>query len=260
MRLERQSGKELKQLCTDVGNEWLNKTVGDFCRRNGILHETTIPYTPKQNGIVKQAIATYFEMVRCMLHSAKMDLRYWGEAFLYAIHVHNLSPTSAIQDRIPVHVWTGHKPDVSHLHVSGSTIYVNIPKKLCQGKLEVMSIKCRLLCWWEHETKGYYLEDIEKQSLITSRDVCFIEDDSPTELAIIEGEYPFTEDNLMDLLPDHEDQPSSRSNTPAPSSPMISTSDFNPEGRFEPDPTPGVISPPQKSSKYNTLPPHEPSS
>jgi hypothetical protein len=60
VRLERQSGKKLKHLRTDVGNEWLNKTVGDFCRRNGILHETTIPYTPEQNGIVEWAIAIYF--------------------------------------------------------------------------------------------------------------------------------------------------------------------------------------------------------
>jgi hypothetical protein len=116
------------------------------------------------------------------------------------------------------------------------------------------------LGWWEHETKGYHLEDIEKQSLITLRDVCFIEDDSPTELAIIEGEYPPTEDNLMDLLPDHEPQPSSRLNTPAPSSPTTSTSNFDPEGHFEPDPMPAIINPPPKSLKYNTLPPCEPSS
>jgi hypothetical protein len=100
----------------------------------------------------------------------------------------------------------------------------------------------------------------EKRSLITSRDVHFVEDDSPTELAIIEGEYPPTENNLMDLLPDHKPQPSSHPNTPAPSSPTTSTSDFDPEGRFEPDPTPNVISPAHKSSKYDTLPPHEPSS
>jgi hypothetical protein len=74
MRLERQSGNKLKRLRTDVGNEWLNNTVGDFCRQNGILHKTTVPYTPKQNGIVERAIVTYFEMIRCMLHSAKMDL------------------------------------------------------------------------------------------------------------------------------------------------------------------------------------------
>jgi hypothetical protein len=116
------------------------------------------------------------------------------------------------------------------------------------------------LGWWEHETKGYRLEDIEKRSLITLRDVHFVEDDSPTELAIIEGEYLPTEDNLMDLLPDHKPQPSSHSNMPAPLSPMTSTSDFEPEGRFEPDPTPGVVSPPQISSKDNTLPPRKPSS
>jgi hypothetical protein len=77
VRLERQSGKKLKRLRTDVRNKWLNKTVGDFCRRNGILHEITVPYTPEQNGIVERAIVTYFEVVMCMLHSAKMDLQYW---------------------------------------------------------------------------------------------------------------------------------------------------------------------------------------
>ena len=31
--------------------------------------------------IVEHMISIYLEMVRCMLHSAKMDLQYWGEAF-----------------------------------------------------------------------------------------------------------------------------------------------------------------------------------
>jgi hypothetical protein len=100
MRFEWQSGKKLKRLRTDVGNKWLNKTVGDFCRQNSILHEMTFPYTPEQNSVVEQAIVTYFKMLSCMLHLAKMDLWYWGEALLYAIHVCNLSPTSAIQDRV----------------------------------------------------------------------------------------------------------------------------------------------------------------
>jgi hypothetical protein len=41
--------------------------------------------------------------------------------------------------------------------------------------------------WWADETKGYRLEDIETHLLITSCDVCFIKDNTPAELAIIEG-------------------------------------------------------------------------
>jgi hypothetical protein len=54
----------------------------------------------------------------------------------------------------------------------------------------VTAVKCRLLGWWVDETKGYRLEDIQTRSLITSRDVRFVEDETPTELTIIEGDPP----------------------------------------------------------------------
>jgi hypothetical protein len=105
-KLERQSGIKLKQTRSDNGTEFVNNIVHSFCRRNGIIHETTILYIPKQNGIAESAIRVRFEMVRCMLHSAGMDLQYWGEACMYTVHICNLSPTSAIQDNVPLHVWS----------------------------------------------------------------------------------------------------------------------------------------------------------
>jgi hypothetical protein len=36
--------------------------------------ETTVLYMPEQNGIAESAIRVRFEMVRCMLHLAGMDL------------------------------------------------------------------------------------------------------------------------------------------------------------------------------------------
>jgi transposase InsO family protein len=68
-KLERQSGVKLKQMRSDNGMEFVNNVVHSFCRRNGIIHETTVPYTPEQNGIAESAIHVRFEMVRCMLHS-----------------------------------------------------------------------------------------------------------------------------------------------------------------------------------------------
>ena len=152
----------------DNGQDFVNSMVEAFCLRNSIIHETTNPYTPEQNGIAERGIATHVEMVRCMLHSAKMDLRYWGEALMYAIHIRNLSPTTALHGMVPFEAWTGHKPDVSHIRVFGSTAYVTIPKKIRGGKLEATAVKCQLLGWWADETKGYWLEDTETGELIMS--------------------------------------------------------------------------------------------
>jgi hypothetical protein len=165
--LERQSGKLLKRIRTDNGSEWVNEIICQFCNRNGIIHQTAVPYGQEQNGLAEWTIAVYFEMVRCMLHSSGMDLQYWGEAFMYAIHIRNLSPTRGLNEKVPYHAWTKWKPDVSHLRIFGSIAYANIPKKVQGGKLEVTSRKCQLLGYWADETKGYWLEDAETGKLIT---------------------------------------------------------------------------------------------
>ena len=115
-----------------------------------------------------------------------MDLCYWGKAFLYAIHIQSCSLIYALSGIVPLEAWMGKKPDVSHLQIFGLVAYVNIPKKLHGGKLEVTSVKCRLLDWWADEMKGYQLEDIETRKLITSQDVCYVEDKSPGDLVVVE--------------------------------------------------------------------------
>jgi hypothetical protein len=81
----------------------------------------------------------------------------------------------------------------------------------------VTAVKCRLLGWWADETKGYRLEDIQTRALITSRDVQFVEDETPTELTIIEGDPPpvpigeLIEINTNDLP---QCKPESEPNTP----------------------------------------------
>jgi len=61
--LERQSGLKVRCLRSDNGSEFVNDAMNIFCHRNGIIHETTIPYTPEQNGITERAITVFFEIV-----------------------------------------------------------------------------------------------------------------------------------------------------------------------------------------------------
>jgi hypothetical protein len=45
-----------------------------------------------------------------------------------------------------------------------------------------------MLGWWTDEMKGYRLEDVETWKLLTLRDVMFVEDDQPMDMAVIEGD------------------------------------------------------------------------
>jgi transposase InsO family protein len=47
---ERQSGHSVRVFMSDNGSEFINSTMANLCATKGIRRETTIPYTPQQNG------------------------------------------------------------------------------------------------------------------------------------------------------------------------------------------------------------------
>jgi len=119
-----------------------------------------------------------------------------------------------------------------------------------------------MLGWWTDESKGYRLEDLETPGkLISSRDVDFIEDSSPNDLAIIDNIPPPPEsiDNLVDNAIS-TDSISPSISTPDPSKVAL------PESRPSTPPSPAMkemLSPPlapKKASKWLSLPKREPSS
>lgn len=51
--------------------------------------ELTAPYSPQQNGVVERRNQTVVATARCMLKSAGMPARFWGEAVTAAVYVLN---------------------------------------------------------------------------------------------------------------------------------------------------------------------------
>jgi len=74
--LEQQSGLKACRIRSNNGSEFVNSTMDQFCQCNSIIHEMTIPYLPQQNGLAERAIAIFFEIVRCMIYIASVDLCY----------------------------------------------------------------------------------------------------------------------------------------------------------------------------------------
>jgi len=57
-----------------------------------IIHQTTAPYTPQQNGVAERKNRTLKEMVNFMLSYSGLSEGFWGEAMLIACYLLNRIP------------------------------------------------------------------------------------------------------------------------------------------------------------------------
>lgn len=172
--VENQTNMSIKCLRTDNGMEYMNKEFTSFLNNCGIRHETTVPYTPQQNGVAERANRTIVEKVRCMLNDAGLSKAFWAEAVQTAVYLKNRAPTRAVMEFTPEEKWSGNKMDLSHLRIFGCKAYTYIPSEL-RKKLDYKSKKLILLGYCE-ESKGYRLVDPnEPTKIIKSRDVIFDE-------------------------------------------------------------------------------------
>nr|GEW57654.1 hypothetical protein [Tanacetum cinerariifolium] len=71
---------------TDIGTEFLNKTLHAYFKEEGIKHQTYTPRTPEQNGVVERQNRTLFKAARTMLSAFKLSLFFWAEAIAIACY------------------------------------------------------------------------------------------------------------------------------------------------------------------------------
>ncbi|GJZ45374.1 retrovirus-related pol polyprotein from transposon TNT 1-94 [Tanacetum coccineum] len=86
---------------TDNGTEFVNKTLDGWFESVGISHETSVPRSPQQNGVVERRNRTLMEAARTMLIFAKAPLFLWAEAVATACYTLNRSLVHTLQrDRL----------------------------------------------------------------------------------------------------------------------------------------------------------------
>ena len=167
------SGKKVKVLRSDNGGEYCSKAFDAFMKENGIVHQTTVPYNPAQNGVAERMNRTLLESARSMMFHSKMPNEFWAEAVNTAAYVRNRSPTSSLQGLTPFECLFNRKPDVSNLRVFGCVAYSHIPENK-RKKLQEKSRKC-VFVGYPDGTKGFKLYDLSTKSFIRSQDVIFDE-------------------------------------------------------------------------------------
>ncbi|GJZ30399.1 zinc finger, CCHC-type containing protein [Tanacetum coccineum] len=176
--VELQQGSLIKRFRTDRGGEYMDTL---YFQSVGIIHETTAPYTPQQNGISERKNRVLKEMVNSMLSYSGLSQGFWGEAMLTACYLLNRVPNK--RNRItPYELWTKRKPNLNYLRVWGCRAVVRLP----DPKLKTLGergIECIFVGYAEHSKafRFYVIEpndSVAINSIIESRDAIFDENRS----------------------------------------------------------------------------------
>ena len=110
--VENQLGRKIKAIRSDRGGEY-DALFDQFCQEYGIIHQTSVPYIPQQNGIVERKNRTLKEMMNAMLISSGLPQNLWGEALLSANYILNRLPHKKL-DKIPYELWKSQSPSYKY--------------------------------------------------------------------------------------------------------------------------------------------------
>ena len=213
--VERQSGCKIKTLHSDNGGEYASNQFQDSLKKSGIVWKPTVPYSPEQNGIAERKNRTIFDRVRTILHQTSLPKTLWAELAASVIYLQNHCLPQA-QSATPFELWTGVKPDLSHLRILGCSAYQHIPKSTGRTKLDETGRKCYLVGYESRQV--FRLFDPEANRVVRAKSVVFHEDQQSAFIYPAEdaGNSLPTPIDSLDEEPSKTESSSSESNPPIP--------------------------------------------
>ncbi|GJZ84447.1 retrovirus-related pol polyprotein from transposon TNT 1-94 [Tanacetum coccineum] len=121
--VENQTGRTVKKLRTDNGLELCNREFEQLCIESGIARHLTVAGTPQQNGVAERMNKTLMDKVRCLLIQSGLPKTFWTEATCTAAYLINRSPSTAIEKKTPMEMWSGHPSDYEMLRIFSCVAY-----------------------------------------------------------------------------------------------------------------------------------------
>jgi hypothetical protein len=158
---------------SDRGGEFNSGEFQQLCDATGIIHYTTAPCSPQQNGVVERRNQTVVEMARCLLKSMNVPPQFWGEATRMVVYILNRAPTRALNSVTPYELWHGRKPNVQHLHMFGCVAHV----KKTGPRVNKLADRSSMMIFigYEEGSKCYRVYDPIANKLQVSHDIVFEE-------------------------------------------------------------------------------------
>ena len=164
---------------TNNGREYVNSDMHQFLTTKGIIHQTSCPNTPQQNGVAEGKNRTLLEMTRAIMLESRVPTYLWPEAVATTNYLTNHLPTKSLNYCTPLDTLKNHNllPFVHSLSpkIFGCIVFVHYPKRM-QNKLEPRAVKCVFVGYGRNQT-GYRCYDTQARRVYTTMDCEFIEND-----------------------------------------------------------------------------------
>lgn len=130
----------------DNAYEYFASNLSKFLTEQGILHQSSCPYTPQQNSITKRKNRHIFEVSCSLIFTTNVPKFLWGEAILTATYLINQMPSRILQFKTHydslVHAFpTSHILHTIPFKVFGCSAYVQIHNHF-RRKLYPKAFKC----------------------------------------------------------------------------------------------------------------------
>ncbi|MBW0536646.1 hypothetical protein O181_076361 [Austropuccinia psidii MF-1] len=169
---------KIKNILTDGGGEFINKSFKNHCIESGINHITSPPYTPQHNPFAERGNQSILEKARCILLQSKLPTKFWAEAVSTATFLCNLIPKHENQ-KTPYEIWNNSKPPLHKLKPFGCKAWLKIPTHFIRNKFESKAWE-GIFLGYENEASSYRILRVSDQKVIISKHVIFDESKFPS--------------------------------------------------------------------------------
>ena len=192
--VETQYSTKIKILRPDNGKEYVNSQFQEFFSNHGIIHQTSYPHTPQQNGISERKHRHIVETGLALLYRAHLPLNFWFYAFSTASFLINRLPSSVIGLISPWELVNGVSPSLSAFKTFACACYPYIcPYN--KHKLHPRFVECVFL-GYPPLSKGYLCLDTSTNKVYITSYALFNENLFPFAVnpTLTHAHLPFSAD------------------------------------------------------------------
>lgn len=120
------TGRYPRMIVADLGSEFNNKTLLEFCRKRGIQYQPSPARAKELNGLAEKSVDTLKNHVRAMMMAAKMPENFgWKYAALHFVYTWNRTHLGQHTRVTPFQAMMGREASVLNLGEFGCDVFVH---------------------------------------------------------------------------------------------------------------------------------------